>query len=199
MWHRWKCRRHRSLGAPTSPMSAAKASTTLRRSGSARTVTKSRFTRTSTTNRSQSCISAATRARSGVSARPTSQMRSPGSTQSRVTGLAERTRTPHLTSRKERAPTLYIRSRLFSATRPLNDPPSRSPRRSISDHSKSGALPTSAWRAPAFVWASGTPPSDTAARSGPGRALALQFAHPHLGHESKYTPILTRQRKEPCP
>src|SRR5215813_15025395 len=28
---------------------------------------------------------------------------------------------------------------------------------------------------------------------------ALQFAHPHLGHESKYTPIITRQRKEPCP
>src|SRR5262249_8163286 len=68
---------------------------------------ETRFTRTSTTNHSQSCISAATRARSGVSARPTSQMRSTGSTENRVTGLAERTRTPHLTSRKERAPTLH--------------------------------------------------------------------------------------------
>ena len=38
---------------------------------------------------------------------PTSQMRSTGSTKSRVTGLAERARTPHLTSRKERAPTLH--------------------------------------------------------------------------------------------
>src|SRR5215831_8205851 len=63
----------------------------------------------------------------------------------------------------------------------------------------SGASPTSAWRAPAFVSASGTPPSDTATTSGPGRALALQFAHPHLGHESKYAPIITCQRKEPCP
>jgi hypothetical protein len=33
----------------------------------------------------------------------------------------------------------------------------------------------------------------------PGRTVALQFAHPHLGHESKYAPIITRQRKEPCP
>ena len=32
---------------------------------------------------------------------------------------------------------------------------------------------------------------------GPGPALAPQFAHPHLGHESKYAPIITRQRKEP--
>jgi len=63
----------------------------------------------------------------------------------------------------------------------------------------SGASPTSAWRAPAFVSASGTPPSDTATMSGPSRALALQFAHPHLGHESKYAPIITRPRKEPCP
>jgi hypothetical protein len=31
----------------------------------------------------------------------------------------------------------------------------------------------------------------------PSRALALQFAHPYLGHESKYAPIITRQRKEP--
>jgi len=35
--------------------------------------------------------------------------------------------------------------------------------------------------------------------SGPGRALALQFAHPRLGHETKYAPIITRQRKESCP
>ena len=33
------------------------------------------------------------------------------------------------------------------------------------------ASPTSAWRAPALVSASGTPPSDTATTSGPGRAL----------------------------
>jgi len=33
----------------------------------------------------------------------------------------------------------------------------------------------------------------------PGRALALQLAHPHLGRENKYAPIITRQRKEPCP
>jgi len=63
----------------------------------------------------------------------------------------------------------------------------------------SGASPTSAWRAPAFFSASGTPPSDTATTSGPGRALALLFAHHHLGHESKYAPIITRQRKESCP
>ena len=56
----------------------------------------------------------------------------------------------------------------------------------------SGASPTSAWRAPAFVSASGAPPSDTATRS----AMALQFAHPHLGHKSKYAPIITRQLKE---
>jgi len=79
----------------------------VRGSGSARPVTKSRFTRTSMTNHSQFCISAATRARSGVSARPTGQMRSTGSTQGGVTGLTERTRTAHLTSRKERAPTLH--------------------------------------------------------------------------------------------
>ena len=51
----------------------------------------------------------------------------------------------------------------------------------------------------ASVWASGTPPSDTATTSGSGWTLALQFAHPRLGHESKYAPIITRQRKEPCP
>jgi superfamily I DNA/RNA helicase len=51
----------------------------------------------------------------------------------------------------------------------------------------------------ARVSALGTRPSDTATTSGPGRALALQFAHPHLGHESKYAPIIARQRKEPCP